>query len=189
MHFNPRSLAGATPAPTPLSVIDGAISIHAPSRERPAALTRQANVEIISIHAPSRERLLFHYPEDFVLVISIHAPSRERPDTIQIKPSIKQISIHAPSRERLILDCLPVFPISFQSTLPRGSDQDIPDVANEHPVFQSTLPRGSDIDSQRASQEYLIFQSTLPRGSDLATVAAWRSAELISIHAPSRERL
>ena len=32
------------------------------------------------------------------------------------------------------------------------------------------------------------FQSTLPRGSD-ATVAAWRAAELISIHAPSRERL
>ena len=98
---------------------------------------------LISIHAPSRERL---GATDTLLLggnISIHAPSRERrtntivgnrrsnfnPRSLAgatcLQPlsfSHVGISIHAPSRERLISDCLPVSPILFQSTLPRGSD-------------------------------------------------------------------
>ena len=53
--FNPRSLTGAT-----RYYIESAekkqISIHAPSRERQAAIIDCRRLEAISIHAPSRER-------------------------------------------------------------------------------------------------------------------------------------
>ena len=76
-YFNPRSLAGATlmlavvlvilkfqstlpygsdPAPTPLSDVDGAISIHAPLRERHINEAYNPAMFSISIHAPLRER-------------------------------------------------------------------------------------------------------------------------------------
>ena len=56
----------------------------------------------ISIHAPSRERLLDAYHRFDNYEISIHAPSRER---LTAKWSVDALS-------------------RFQSTLPRGSDQD-----------------------------------------------------------------
>ena len=78
-----------------------AISIHAPSRERPSSrkstngkqsfqstLPRGSDgvyrphdfdfADFISIHAPSRERRYIAFQPFDVLVISIHAPSRER---------------------------------------------------------------------------------------------------------------
>ena len=75
------------------------ISIHAPSRERPAShvsrltmadfnprslagATRSRRLgstsQCISIHAPSRERPAFGDPTSAKVGISIHAPSRER---------------------------------------------------------------------------------------------------------------
>ena len=54
--------------------------------------------------------------------------------------------------------------------------------------FQSTLPHGSDNASSVKISNNVIFQSTLPHGSDLDG-AATLLLELISIHAPSRERL
>ena len=56
LHFNPRSLAGATSA---------------------TAAARSARM--ISIHAPSRERLYIFFTPKVQKTISIHAPSRERP--------------------------------------------------------------------------------------------------------------
>ena len=55
LHFNPRSLAGAT---TPVIECDPAtgISIHAPLRERRLAATVKRACVSISIHAPLRER-------------------------------------------------------------------------------------------------------------------------------------
>ena len=76
-----------------------AISIHAPSRERPASqrpvqlygyfnprslagatkyIMDRSHYNYISIHAPSRERLPFQTVEAYRTEISIHAPSRER---------------------------------------------------------------------------------------------------------------
>ena len=97
----------------------------------------------------------------------------------------------------------------FQSTLPRGSDEEW--VAYVAPLreFQSTLPRGSDEEWQHccpncgisihapsrerpstASAPILkqTFQSTLPRGSDEIRLRLQGWEDKISIHAPSRER-
>ena len=53
--FNPRSLAGATNVAL-AALVDSAISIHAPSRERLIGIKQQPELTLISIHAPSRER-------------------------------------------------------------------------------------------------------------------------------------
>ena len=55
-HFNPRSLAGATFDDMGGGEAAGAISIHAPSRERPLGVNNLPAHGHISIHAPSRER-------------------------------------------------------------------------------------------------------------------------------------
>ena len=136
-YFNPRSLAGAT-----LRVIGMpeqiAISIHAPSRERPlsgctslplvlfqSTLPRGSDLGIffvilydkISIHAPSRERLCLPFTFQTSIGISIHAPSRERLQAIGKEPFWKEISIHAPSRERhrVWLQCLRTAGISIHA--------------------------------------------------------------------------
>ena len=57
-NFNPRSLAGATKA-NDWAIRCVHISIHAPSRERPAEIDCNRLVARISIHAPSRERHRF----------------------------------------------------------------------------------------------------------------------------------
>ena len=119
------------------------------------------------------------------------------------------ISIHAPLRERLSGNSNLKDTTVFQSTLPRGSDS----VFNSHQSaksrFQSTLPRGSDASFSFFFCRYSAFQSTLPHGSDQlfslnrlvlayftprslagATLpsVSFVLADLISIHAPSRER-
>ena len=53
--------------------------------------------------------------------------------------------------------------------------------------FQSTLPRGSDLSWKKQSVCGYPFQSTLPRGSDREE-ALKLLRQIISIHAPSRER-
>ena len=53
--------------------------------------------------------------------------------------------------------------------------------------FQSTLPRGSDKTAWEDALDYIRFQSTLPRGSDKMKLTI-EVNDLISIHAPSRER-
>ena len=55
-------------------------------------------------------------------------------------------------------------------------------------LFQSTLPHGSDFSAAIVCRVASGFQSTLPHGSDKAAYDAF-FAEIISIHAPSRERL
>ena len=54
-------------------------------------------------------------------------------------------------------------------------------------LFQSTLPRGSDSHVQWFALCAPDFNPRSLAGAT-ATVAAWRAALLISIHAPSRER-
>ena len=105
------------------------------------------------------------------------------------------ISIHAPSRERRCITSLTCDVMSFQSTLPRGSDihphHMIPmlsEISIHAPSrerhrfnilcscktqFQSTLPRGSDITGSTLHNLLVSFQSTLPRGSDIPYVATF----------------
>ena len=119
----------------------------------------------------------------------------------------KNISIHAPSRERPLCKHQCENDLIFQSTLPRGSDQQaqgapmsreisihapsrerllasLPTVPNRH--FNPRSLAGATIDCL-AENAAKLFQSTLPRGSD----RRWKkrlSTATISIHAPSRER-
>ena len=162
-YFNPRSLTGATPP------IDRVIAV--PS---------------ISIHAPSRERPSVVYILATLINISIHAPSRERPFRKSRKRFLRKISIHAPSRERLSLTDNILQFLGFQSTLPHGSDI-LNFFLTVGLIFQSTLPHGSDMVVVTVSQNLSRFQSTLPHGSDYFGLPTGID-NLISIHAPSRER-
>ena len=125
---------------------------------------------IISLFQSTLPRGSDQKQEDFKmgeLVISIHAPSRERP------------------RERqIIADSRP-----FQSTLPRGSDLQTSSLLKPWHSFQSTLPRGSDPVFRRSLLSTVYFN---PRSLAGATAKREVNREryfMISIHAPSRERL
>ena len=140
-YFNPRSLAGATiggTAITPMTAFQstlprgsdtsgggsaggGAISIHAPSRERLSGANTPIDGQVISIHAPSRERLVVWI---HIILISLFQSTLPRGSdgiwsTISRKSTnfnprslagatkinnvnviVYSISIHAPSRER-----------------------------------------------------------------------------------------
>ena len=118
------------------------------------------------------------------------------------------ISIHAPSRERRKTLCRLLQSSEFQSTLPRGSDNDnlalvkqnlisIHAPSRERQRHQQQLQQQIQISIHAPSRErrygivYIskirLFQSTLPRGSDRSRQWAVRCMH-ISIHAPSRER-
>ena len=76
------------------------------------------------------------------------------------------ISIHAPLRERR----------PYSSTRWWKS------------LFQSTLPYGSDYTFRLNHNTTDTFQSTLPYGSDFGKCTVRVTCEVISIHAPLRER-
>ena len=79
----------------------------------------------------------------------------------------KAISIHAPSRERLLSAVIQPVSSSFQSTLPRGSDDSVPFTKADNDVISIHAPSRERL-FQRKSRLYIIMK--------------------ISIHAPSRER-
>ncbi len=164
----------------------------------------------ISIHAPSRERLMFVPWYVGQVTISIHAPSRERLEQQHYERCNRQqfqstlprgsdcllrnffvdymISIHAPSRERQSCSQVGKSDIIFQSTLPRGSDCQHDARHKTGQRFQSTLPRGSDA---LCYQRLKHGQHFNPRSLAGATCGMTKDVEVfvISIHAPSRERL
>ena len=122
-YFNPRSLAGATNFKQ-VSSSKRDISIHAPSRERPACTSAAlVNREKFQSTLPRGSDLFFCVSYIIKTLISIHAPSRERPVSTRFRRPIAL----------------------FQSTLPRGSDRRIVTSGICITAFQSTLPRGSDL--------------------------------------------
>ena len=122
-HFNPRSLTGATDDKIKVMYTIG-ISIHAPSRERPLRRYERHIYYIFQStlpHGSDHQAKLFW---KFCKEISIHAPSRERPLLENTSVCITDtISIHAPSRERPSRISQALFYQQFQSTLPHGSDR------------------------------------------------------------------
>ena len=64
-----------------------------------------------------------YWPTFAFLGISIHAPSRERQLVGCVYGNVENISIHAPSRERRVQLADASKLHTFQSTLPRGSDE------------------------------------------------------------------
>ena len=120
-YFNPRSLTGAT-SNSNLWFLVTLISIHAPSRERPA------------VHFPRPLQWLFqstlphgsdtHWQTDCLRRNGFQSTLPHGSDFSGYfrRPWAIAISIHAPSRERPILFHLIAFIALFQSTLPHGSD-------------------------------------------------------------------
>ena len=98
-HFNPRSLAGAT-IENAERLIEIAISIHAPLRER-----RQASI-----------------PSSTNGAISIHAPLRERPTILRLSPITGYFNPRSLAGATPACLCWRL-PAPFQSTLPCGSDR------------------------------------------------------------------
>ena len=120
------------------------------------------------------------------------------------------ISIHAPSRERRVATSNQNNLISFQSTLPHGSDVMIRRTVNVVFNFNPRSLTGAtwqaiakDYDRANFNPRSLTgatikflptiyapaFQSTLPHGSDTKSKVSRGYNQWISIHAPSRERL
>ena len=83
---------------------------------------------------------------------------------------------------------LSVLTLIFQSTLPRGSDQQKYLELVGYVTFQSTLPRGSDLASSESFAAFFYFNPRSLAGAT-AKAAIIDCKRLISIHAPSRERL
>ena len=107
--------------------------------------------------------------------------------TLQAQQYAASISIHAPFRERRVLENQFHYLPEFQSTLPCGSDASFSFFFCRYSAFQSTLPHGSD---QLFSLNRLVLAYFTPRSLAGATLpsVSFVLADLISIHAPLRER-
>ena len=162
------------------------ISIHAPAKERrfPDVITYV--IHKISIHAPAKERQSLHpgyrHPYRFQSTL----PRRSDPES-SIKRYLDNY-FNPRSREgaTLTLEILYITD-KFQSTLPRRSDVDKSELTTDLIKFQSTLPRRSDAVIHDKVSEGLDFN---PRSREGATCAcaAYSLFNLISIHAPAKER-
>ena len=184
------------------------ISIHAPSRERPkAGYIAHRQKQFQSTLPRGSDPEAFQYDED---TENFNPRSLAGATVGDIGvPENVGISIHAPSRERRSLHSLIRPLLIFQSTLPRGSDHklifavlssiisihapsrerhNLPLCSSLLLQFQSTLPRGSD---PQANIRRSVFDNFNPRSLAGATKEAVNFGQnlLISIHAPSRERL
>ena len=141
------------------------ISIHAPSRERPKAQQKHADVADISIHAPSRERRIVR-----ILLFPLF---------------LFQSTLPRGSDSIWVFHVVGLF--GFQSTLPRGSDVSVniffghvnisihaPSRERQHYAqilcvsnyFNPRSLAGATLICQRYFLTFSKFQSTLPRGSD-----------------------
>ena len=100
----------------------------------------------------------------------------------------KDISIHAPSRERLTVVIDLNDPTKFQSTLPRGSDLLVLIIILKGMDFNPRSLAGATAKNQDSEHKWSDFN---PRSLAGATASAVPTPVhvIISIHAPSRERL
>ena len=76
----------------------------------------------------------------------------------------------------------------FQSTLPHGSDLLLWVPVYPHCNFNPRSLTGATFIQQRIIDSLVLFQSTLPHGSDTSILFGISPLQIISIHAPSRER-
>ena len=208
-YFNPRSLTGATKILFCFARCF-CISIHAPLRERPIEvmfirqpLTFQSTLPCRSdidarggtrytensIHAPLRERQFGRTATSVAHVFQSTLPHGSDGSSPKHNNRII-VSIHAPLRERPQRKGLMVYPRPFQSTLPRGSD--LPCLCKPGQSASNFNPRslaGATPLFTSPASVTTGFQSTLPRGSDDVLTTILNAYGMISIHAPSRERL
>ena len=163
-----------------------AISIHAPSRERRTSSSTSVqylyfNPRSLAGATKTKQQMLrqsSHFNPRSLAGATECVPSSDEPKphfnprslagaTAQRANAVSRIniSIHAPSRERRLMLFVFVPGLSFQSTLPRGSDamlkrqRSLVKYFNPRSLAGATAAQGC----KPAAEE---FQSTLPRGSD-----------------------
>ena len=114
-------------------------------------------------------------------------PRGSDPKAIVDSPVVP-ISIHAPSRERPPSSVYASKVFYFNPRSLAGATVGTTVIAAVAGIFQSTLPRGSDLSPL---QPCLVVYYFNPRSLAGATLTAYaiRTIVVISIHAPSRERL
>ena len=141
------------------------ISIHAPTRERPAPGAVRMEIGKFQSTLPQGSDTMSDIDEWRDCIISIHAPARERHHQHHDGTADEQ----------------------FQSTLPQGSDMQDQTTGFGAFIFQSTLPQGSDI-AETPGLFYLCdFNPRSRKGATFGT-RVQKSHASISIHAPARER-
>ena len=165
MHFNPRSLTGAT-------------SVYRKAVQRPRRF--QSTLPHGSDKGPLRYK-------HAVVLISIHAPSRERRSGGCARRGQRTFQSTLPHGSDEELKMTFEKYNAFQSTLPHGSDRKHGLLHNIVYEFQSTLPHGSD---KRKTFCIALFTYFNPRSLTGATYHKKQiiTSNKISIHAPSRER-
>ena len=119
-NFNPRSLAGAT-FKLGFVTINGAISIHAPLRERRQRFIKIRCFCIFQSTLPCGSDFMCRRDCFLSILFQSTLPcgSDQKFDNL---PKLNAISIHAPLRERLLPGDSTRLRRKFQSTLPCGSD-------------------------------------------------------------------
>ena len=121
--FNPRSLAGATPAYVKKMLFAVLFQSTLPRGSDFLADDSRCPFCRFQSTLPRGSDVVLSSHQPIYLSISIHAPSRERPPLHAHFVLCINISIHAPSRERRRMAItLLELSLLFQSTLPRGSD-------------------------------------------------------------------
>ena len=162
----------------------------------------------ISIHAPSRERRQLFNSVKLAGIISIHAPSRERRRRGKMLWTTSDFNPRSLTGATLVTDDVLDKIQKFQSTLPHGSDTHARRPADRAGYFNPRSLTGAthyklfkcwiisisihaplrerpQLESEKKNA--LLFQSTLPYGSD-GYIKHLASIIDISIHAPLRER-
>ena len=165
LHFNPRSLTGATLRLVVACVIAGSISIHAPSRERQSTSAKSCPFDLFQSTLP-------------------HGSDRAAQSVSSGKSYFNP---------RSLTGATPILP-AHQDTHCYFNPRSLTGATGFAFLRERPLPDFNPRSLTGATSVFpaptteLIFQSTLPHGSD-CTWLAESTHTSISIHAPSRERL
>ena len=209
--FNPRPRAGASLRDVRRGGREG-VSIHAPARGRASSPPREFRPARFQ-STPPRGGEPGHPPARFYWQqVSIHAPARGRADTSERGIFLWRSFNPRPRAGASVTSLLPRSDsVMFQSTPPRGGEQEGPDIrlhglgvsihapargraplmpelATTGSLFQSTPPRGGE---QRAASLHCPNKCFNPRpraGASGSYCGDDSGGELVSIHAPARGR-
>ena len=186
MHFNPRSLTGAT--------LVSKFFFFSIKNFNPRSLTG-ATKKLSALRSVAIFQSTLPYGSDLLLLLLLLISSVFQStlpygsDTFGAGAEDERtcISIHAPLRERRRRRRWWCRYMEFQSTLPYGSDSDSTAKAHVEKISIHAPLRERQL-SACLSVLLMIFQSTLPYGSDTSPTSGFSSPQDISIHAPLRER-
>ena len=165
LHFNPRSLAGATAGKQSSLYVSVIFQSTLPrGSDRPACCFEKGVILYFNPRSLAGATPFLTYLSPYIVHFNPRSLAGATARCALI-PFLYLISIHAPSRERLTSPHYYYFPKIFQSTLPRGSDRS---TTRTHTTTIISIHAPS---RERLCFNVIIclgkgFQSTLPRGSD-----------------------